>query len=160
YGAVEGTYRTLPPKVWSAEQPGLYAFGAAKSLAVPGRNQALKDQYHLTPDELFFLGKAHFERVEEAIFNEQPPAEADLKQAETPLAELFDRDADPKGWKLADAPARETTRMLFTLALQRKDAPRTVRFFEVLRERFPSVVIPFNEIVQTARAYRAMGERE
>ena len=32
--------------------------------------------------------------------------------------------------------------------------------FEVLRERFPSVVIPFNEIVRTARAYKEMGERE
>ena len=33
---------------------------------------------------------------------------------------LFNKDADPKGWKLHDDPARETVRMLFGLALQRQ----------------------------------------
>jgi uncharacterized protein YfaS (alpha-2-macroglobulin family)/TolA-binding protein len=160
YGALPGTYRALPARVSVVDQPGLYAYGTTKELAVLDRDGKPKDQYRLTPDELFFLGHAHFGRVEEAIFNEQAPPEIDVKAAEGYLSELFDRDADPKGWKLADAPARETTRMLFTLALHRNDAARTVRFFEVLRERFPSVVIPFKEIVQTARAYRAIGERE
>ncbi len=160
YGALEGGYRALPARVWSVERPGIYAYGTIKPLAVVGRDAQPKDEYRLTPDELFFLGKAHFERVEDAVAQEQAPTEADLKAAQAHLVELFDRDADPKGWKLRDDPARETTRMLFTLALHRKDAPQTVRFFEVLRERHPGVVIPFKEIVRTALAYRQMGERE
>ena len=106
----EGDFRTLPTRAWSVERPDLYAFGRTKQVRVLSRDQKPKDEYRLTPDELFFLGKANFDRAQEAILNEKPPAEADLKAAETNLTDLFDRDADPKGWKLADDPARETTR--------------------------------------------------
>lgn len=160
YGVREGTYRVLPTKIWAFERPSLYAYGTFKALAVVPRGTAIKNTYRLTPDELYYLGTAHFDRVQEAIANGKAPSEADLKSAEDHLLALFNKDADPKGWKLHDDPARETVRMLFTLALRRNDAARTVRFFEVLRERFPQVVIPFKEIVQTAKAYGNLGERE
>jgi hypothetical protein len=160
YGSQEGNYRTLPSKVWAFDQPNLSGYGTFKKFAVLHRDAKPKDEYKLTPDELFFLGKAHFDRGVGAGVPASPTAESDLKNAESYLTELYDKDADPKGWKLRDDPARETARMLFTLALRRNDAPKIVRFFEVLRERFPSLVIPFKEIVQTAKAYKAMGERE
>lgn len=160
YGSLEGNYRTLPSKAWAFDQPHLYGYGTFKKFAVLNREAKPSDTYRLTPDELLFLGKAHFDRAQEAVYEGKAPDESDLKNAESYLTELYDKDADPKGWKLRDDPARETARMLFTLALRRNDAPKIVRFFEVLRERFPSLVIPFKEIVQTAKAYKVMGERE
>jgi TolA-binding protein len=160
YGAQPGHYRVLPTKVWAFGQPDLYAHGTFKDLRVLRRDEAGKDEYRLTPDEIYFLGKAHFDRAQEAIAGGEAPKADDLKAAGQYLTDLFNRDADPKGWKLREEPGRQTARMLFTLALHRDDATNTVRFFEVLRERYPSLVIPFKEIVQTARAYGQMGERE
>lgn len=160
FGVRPGAYRVLPTKVSAFDRPGLYAYGTTRSLEVLGRDRESKDQYRLTPDELYFLGKAYFERVQDAIANSRTPDAGDLKLADQYLSELFNKDADPKGWKLRDDPSRETARMLYTLALRNGDAPATVRFFEVLRERYPQLVIPFKEIVQTAHAYGKMGEPE
>ena len=160
YGVRQGNYRVLPTKVWAFDRPAAYAYGATKTLQVLGRDEATKDKYRLTPDELYFLGKAYFDRVQDDVANDRTPAAADLKQASQNLTELFDKDADPKGWKLRDDPSRETVRMLYTIALRNDDAPTTIRFFEVLRERYPQLVIPFKEIVQTAHAYGKLGERE
>ncbi len=160
YGVRDGQYRVLPTKIWAFERPSLYAYGTFKNLNVLPRGAATKDNYRLTPDELYYLGKAHFDEAQKAINEGKTPDETNLKIAEENLLALFNKDADPKGWKLRDDPARETVRILFTLALRQNDPARTVRFFEVLRERFPQVVIPFKEIVQTAKAYGGLGERE
>lgn len=160
YGVRDGQYRVLPTKIWAFERPSLYAYGTFKNLNVLPRDAKTKDNYRLTPDELYYLGKAHFDEAQKAIAEGKTPDETHLKTAEEHLLALYNKDADPKGWKLRDDPARETVRMLFTLALRQNDAARTVRFFEVLRERFPQVVIPFKEIVQTAKAYGGLGERE
>jgi tetratricopeptide (TPR) repeat protein len=40
------------------------------------------------------------------------------------------------------------------------DAPRIVQMFEILRERYPQLVIPFDKTLTVGRAYRELGEFE
>ncbi|HIE53106.1 MAG TPA: hypothetical protein EYP85_15250 [Armatimonadetes bacterium] len=141
YGAFPGAYRVSPPRVWAAYQPQHYGLAPAGRLDVLRRDQPTTDQYRLTPDELYHLGTKHFERQDYAV-------------AEGHLSTLFDQ------WKLRERPFKETARMLFHLALHRGDAARTVRFFELLRERYPTHVVPLSEIVKVAQAYRQLGEHE
>jgi len=149
YGSLVGAYRVLPPRLWAYYQPAYFASGQPGTLRVLRRDQTSSDPYRLTPDERYFLGRAYFERK-------------DYAQAEGHLAELF------KLGNLREEPFRETARMLFYIYLDRfatgrggqEDAQRVVRFFEILREHAPTLVVPLEQIVQVARAYRAIGERE
>ena len=160
YGARPGNYRVLPAKIWSFERPGFYAFSTWKNFKVLPRGAKSNDEYRITPDEMYYLAKWSFERASEAELKGQTPDEGDWKIAEKYLTDLFNRDADAKGWKLDEGVGKDITRMLYSLALKSEDAPLTVRYFEVLRERFPDMVIAFPEIVRTAKAYGKIGEVE
>jgi len=150
YGSLTGAYRALPPRVWSYYQPGNFATGPVSRLNVLRRDQPSKDEYRLTPDERYFLGRAYFDRHQYAL-------------AEPHLTELFNH------WKLKDEPFKEVARMLFYVALDRftaeggdpaAEAQQVVRFFEILRERYPDLVVPLEKIVQVAQAYGAIHEWE
>jgi uncharacterized protein YfaS (alpha-2-macroglobulin family)/TolA-binding protein len=160
YGAQPGAYRVPPPKVWAFDRPQFYAFGTYKNFKVLPRGAKSSDDYRITPDEMYYLGKWSFDRAGEALAKNETPDAEDVQTAEKYLTELFNRDVDPKDWKLQENIAREVARMLFSLALRRGDNAATVKYFETLRERQPDLVIPFVEIVQTAKAYDAIGEHE
>jgi uncharacterized protein YfaS (alpha-2-macroglobulin family)/TolA-binding protein len=160
YGAQPGSYRVPPPKVWAFDRPQYYAFGTYKNFKVLPRGDVSSDDYRITPDEMFYLGRWSFDRAGQALAKNQTPDAEDVQTAEKYLTELFNRDAELKEWKLRDDIARDVARMLFTLALRRGDNAATVKYFETLRERQPDLVIPFVEIVQTAKAYDALGEHE
>ncbi len=57
---------------------------------------------------------------------------------------------------------RELARMLLWIHTGREnlDAERIVEMFEILRERHPELVIPFDKILVVGRAYRQIGEFE
>lgn len=160
YGAQPGHYRVLPAKVWSFDKPGHYAFSTYKDMQVLPRGAKGTDASRVTPDEIYYLAKWSYDRAQAAIARGEEPAPEDLKTAETNLKDLFDRDMDPKGWKLNASSGKDVANMLFTLALRGDDYAGTVRFFEVLRERHPDLVIAFPEIVKTAKAYGKIGETE
>lgn len=158
-GAQPGNYRVPPAKAWSWEKPGIYGLSTYKNFKVLPRT-ATVEEYPLTPDELFYLGKWSYEKAEAAIAKGEQPDSEDTAAAEKYLGELFNRDADPKDWKLTDQAGRDVSRILFSLALRKDDAAGTVKFFEALRERYPDLVIPFAEVVATAKAYGKIGETE
>lgn len=141
FGSLPGTYRSLPPQVWAYYQPDHYAFGEVASLKVLPRDRETSDKYRLTPDELYALGTALYEAKR-------------YEEADKHLTDFFDN------YKVREEPAKATAQRLFDIALKRGDAKRTVRFFEVLRERFPDHVVPFADIVRVAKAYREVGEPE
>jgi len=141
YGRLPGSYRGLPARVWSYYQPDLYAYSKPSDLRVLERGRKSGDEYRPTPDETYNLGKAYFERES-------------FKEAEAQLAPYYDQ------FKLRDEPSKETARMLFYCYLDQEKHDKVVRFFEVLNERHPTLVIPFSDIVAVARAYKALDERE
>jgi tetratricopeptide (TPR) repeat protein len=99
------------------------------------------DPYKATPDELFARGKALFQAGK-------------LVEAAQPLEELFG------GYTLNDAVAREAARMLLTIHIKDYQARKVVQDFEILREKGPDLVIPFDEVQVVGRAYRDIGEFE
>ena len=141
YGYLPGRYRALPPTLRSAYEPGRYHLGMAGALTVLEPGETSDDPYRPTPDELLARGRALFDlgRYEEA-------AEA--------LGTLWD------DYNLRDDVARDAARMLLTAHIALENPRPIVRFFEVLREKAPDEVIPFDEILVIGRAYREIGESE
>ena len=141
FGYLPGRYRALPPTLRSAYQPGRYHLGEAGALTVLEPGKTSDDPYRPTPDELLARGRALFDlgRFEEA-------AEA--------LGTLWD------DYNLRDDVAGDAARMLLTAQIALENPRPIVRFFEVLREKAPDEVIPFDEILVIGRAYREIGESE
>ena len=141
FGYLPGRYRALPTTLRSAYEPGRYHLGEAGALTVLEPGEASDDPYRPTPDELLARGRALFdlERYEEA-------AEA--------LGTLWD------DYNLRDDVARDAARMLLTAHIALENPRPIVRFFEILREKAPDEVIPFDEILVIGRSYREIGESE
>jgi len=141
YGYAPGEYRVLPTVIRTAYGSEVVAIGAPLGLTVLARGEKSTDKYRATPDELFNLGKALF-------------ADGRYDDAQAPLAELYEQ------WKLNDQPLRETARMLLDIAVERRQPKEVVKYFEVLRERYPEAVLPFDKMLGVAGAYRQVGEEE
>ncbi len=99
------------------------------------------DPYKATPDELYNRGKIHYDAGRFA-------------EASEPLEELFG------GYTLRDDIAREAARMLLTIHIKEYNARKVVQYFEVLKEKSPDLVIPFDEVLVVGRAYRDINEHE
>lgn len=140
-GRHPGKYRALPTVVYGALRPDLVAFGDAIQLTVLPREQASSDPYRLTPDELWEFGKAAFER-------------RDHDTAHRLLGELA------AGWTLRSDILREVARMMLFVSIQKQDARGTVKWFEELKDRYPDLVVPFEDIRAVGRAYLDIGEFE
>jgi tetratricopeptide (TPR) repeat protein len=91
--------------------------------------------------ELYQLGRLYFE---DGLY----------EQALIHLTRLFERDHDYNEQDLA--------RMLLWIHTTEAyyEAPIVVEMFEILRERYPSLEIPFDKILVVGRAYRDIGEFE
>ena len=68
HGYLPGQYRALPATIRSAYEPGRFHLGPVNDLRVRAPGEPSTDPYKPTPDELFALGKAHFDagRIAEA----------------------------------------------------------------------------------------------
>lgn len=141
FGFLEGEYQILPPNLKSLFEPHRMSTGEAIRLTVIERNQKSNDPFKMTPDELYYLGKAHFD--------------ANDYDASAPLLkELFETYA------LQDAYFKETAKMLLYVALEKKNSKEVVRFFEILKERYPQLVIDFGRIIKIGLAYGDLKEFE
>jgi hypothetical protein len=141
--ALPGQYRTLPVVVHNAHDPSMRASGEPLTLEVLARGEKSSDPYRPTPDELFYLGKSHYEAGERA-------------QAHALLAKLFAEFES----KLRDDPLREGAEMLLYLSIEREEPREVVRYFEILKEKNPDLTIRFESILAVGAAYRQIGEHE
>ncbi len=140
-GYAPGTYRAMPVVIRDTMHPGRMRVAGGKTLTVLGPGEESDEPYNLNKQELYKLGTLHF--------NDGLYADA-LEH----LTELHKRDHDYNEKHLA--------RMLLWILTTEKyyEAPRIVEMFEVLRERYPDLEIPFDKILVVGRAYRDIGEFE
>jgi len=117
--------------------------GTSQPIRVLERGQKSADTYRMTPDELYHLGKAAYD-------------DKDYDAASQQLRALF----DAKDWRLDDSVYRETARMLLFVSIEQNKPADVVRFFEILKEKYPELTIPFDEIVKVGDAYVTMKEYE
>ena len=141
YGFLPGRYRTLPAVVRSVQEPGRFHLGQPGELTVLGAGEPLTDPYRPTPDELYARGKAEYEagRWEEAAAALEP---------------LFAE------YTLRDDVEKDAARMLLWTAIDRYEPRQIVRYFEVIRDKAPELVLGFDKLQVIGRAYRDLGELE
>ncbi|MFI5380764.1 MAG: outer membrane protein assembly factor BamD, partial [Tepidisphaerales bacterium] len=140
-GYATGGYRVLPTVVRDVVTPGRMRIAEAKELSVLAPGEPSKDPYQWNSAERFAMGSAYFN---DGLY----------KEALGYLAELYKVD---KAYN-----ERELARMLLWIyaSLEFYDAKQIVAVFEVVRERHPDLVIPFDKILVVGKAYRDIGEFE
>jgi alpha-2-macroglobulin len=141
YAAFPGSYRSPPAVVRSTYNPAINNNTDAFSLPLGKRGTEKKVAYRMTPDELYNLGVALVKD----------------KDSEGALGylEKFITGYAPREKYLVDAAGK-----LFRIAFDGGDDARLIRYFELLRERAPSLSLTFQETARVGTAYRARGEHE
>ncbi len=137
-----GDYRVPPTIIRSLYRPEVFGVNETEMIAVLPRGQESPDPYKLTPDEAYNLGRMNFN-------------DGRFEAADKYLSELIAGD-----WLLRDEPYRESIRMLLTCALRLDQPERIVDWFEILKEKYPDLVVPFGDIVRVADAYARTGQHE
>ena len=140
-GYAPGDYRALPPVIRDAMNPDRMSVGTVGNLAVLSPGEKSDDPYRMNKGELYKLGQLHFD---DGLY-----AEA-LKY----LADLYKQDHDYNEQHLA--------RMLLWIYTtpEHYEAARIVEMFEILRERYPNLEVPYDKILIVGKAYRDIGEFE
>ena len=141
YGYLPGEYKVLPTKIHSPYNPELFDYGEAYHITVLKRGQAVTEQYKKTPDELYYYGKVLFD---EKLYSEARPL----------LQKLFEE------FRLDPDPYRDTARMLMYIAIAEDNSRDIVQYFEVLKEKYPDLVLSFEDVVRVGKAYRDIQEYE
>ncbi len=140
-GYATGEFRVLPTVVRDAVNPGRMRVGAQAELFVLAPGVDSDDPYVMNDAERFALGKLNFD---DGLYD----------KALTYLADLFKRNRDYN--------ERDLARMLLWIYTSpgRYDARQVIAVFEILRERYPDLEIPFDKILQVGKAYRDLNEFE
>lgn len=141
YGYLPGGYQILPSRLWNLFQPYRMSTGESQKFSILKRGEVSQDPFKHTPMELYHLGKLHFE-------------EGNYSEAEKYLEELF------KYENLQESYYRETARMLLYTAIERNSSKDIVKYFEILKERYPSLFIDFGRIIRIGSAYGDIKEFE
>jgi uncharacterized protein YfaS (alpha-2-macroglobulin family)/tetratricopeptide (TPR) repeat protein len=142
-GYTAGSFRVLPTIAESLYSKGLMSIGRPDTIEVLNRGEKSTDPYKPTPDELYYLGKAYFD-------------DGNNTEAGRHLTPFFDEWSD----KLNDEPLRETARMLLFVSIDKGDARDVVKYFEVLKEKYPELFIPFDKVLAVGKAYKEIEEFE
>ncbi len=140
-GYAPGSFHAAPTVVRSFYQPQRIAVSTAKAFDVLPRGTASRDEYKLTPRELFEFGKRLVAKGQFAAGAEH-------------LTQLI------KQYHLQDAAYRETVQALFKAALATGQDRAIVENFEIIKEKLPDIEIDFKSILRVALAYRSLGEYE
>ncbi len=143
YGYTAGKFRTAPTIVRNFYDPERMMVTQPRPLTVLAAGQKSKDEYKTTPRELYELGKRMLAKKEYA-------------RAGGYLSELFNNSTvtlKPEIYK-------EVAQMLFEVALKVGKSPDIVRYFEVIKEKWPDLEISFEQIVKVGAAYRELNEYE
>jgi len=140
-GFLPGSYRAAPTIVRNAHRPSQIAVAQLHTLTVLPLGAESKDPYRLTPQELLALGGRAFQQSQ-------------WQEANSLLTELVTK------WEVSDAAYREVIAMLLDVQLELNDAAQTVRYFEIIRDKWPEERIPFAKLLRIGAAYQAIGEHE
>ncbi|MCF7673891.1 MAG: tetratricopeptide repeat protein [Akkermansiaceae bacterium] len=138
---VPGTFRVLPPVIREVGNPGFMAVGPTTGLTVLAPGEKSADLYQMNIGERFSLGQCYFN-------------DGDLATSLEYLSAVFKENPKHNESELA--------RMLLWIHTTEKfyDARKIVEMFEILRERYPSLEIPFDRILVVGKAYQDIGEHE
>lgn len=140
----EGVYRIPPTRLQSLYRPDRYNLnGAEQVFTILPRGTPSPEPYRKTPDELYNLARMNYD-------------DGNYAATGALLRELL----DARDWMLNDDPYRESIRMLLTVALKADNAGDTVNYFEILKEKYPALVVPYEEIVRVAAAYAKTDQHE
>ncbi|HUY34628.1 MAG TPA: tetratricopeptide repeat protein [Pirellulales bacterium] len=141
HGYLPGAYRAAPTVIRNPYRPEQLAVAQSKSLAVLPLGAASGDEYQLTPQELYEFGKRQF-------------AKRELAAAGTYLTELVEK------WQLQPAIYQEAVTMLLDVHLEQGPDAAIVRYFELIKEKWPEVELSFEKIMRIGAAYDKIGEYE
>ncbi len=119
-----------------AAAPGIYP-----GIAVLPPGADYRAGWQMTPGERLAAGRIRFGLKQ-------------WKEAREALAPLFEKAV------LMEGPAVEAARMLAYSAIELQEHETVVRFFEILKEKSPAEVVPFDRIRAVGRAYAAANEHE
>jgi len=141
YGTSAGEYRLGPTILRGYRDPAQMVTTAPRLLTVLPAGEKSSDEYKLTPRELYELGTRYL-------------AKGDQTRAGLYLSELFDK------YQLRPEIYRETAQKLLEVSLQQGQPGPIVRYFEVLKEKYPDLELSFTQIFQVGAAYRDLREYE
>jgi uncharacterized protein YfaS (alpha-2-macroglobulin family)/TolA-binding protein len=140
-GCLGGVYRAGPTILRSGDGLLPLCVSRPATLAVLPEGAVSSDPYRLSPDEL-----CHLARIEKQ--------QGDRPSALRHLTELVEN------WSLAAEPHKQSVEMLLDLHLELGPAAKVVQYFEIVREKWPEVEVPFDKVLKVGAAYLAMGEQE
>ena len=143
-GYVPGDYQVLPTicrSFYNMQQMAVANADAPRQLAVLNVGEESQDEYRLSPDELYHFGQRYL-------------AAGDYEAAHTHLTQLVE------GWELEGNTYRDVVTMLFRTSLLKESQGEIVRYFEIVKERYPDFEMTFEQILQVASAYLDLGEYE
>ncbi len=140
-GYVPGKFRVLPCTIREIGNPAFLAISPTTEITVMATGEKSPDPYEMNLGERFALGKCHFTDGEDAKALEY-------------LTAVFKEDPKHNESELA--------RMLLWIHTKQEfyDARKIVEMFEILRERFPTLEIPFDKILVVGKAYQDIDEFE
>jgi tetratricopeptide (TPR) repeat protein len=140
-GYVPGKFRILPAVIRELGNPAFLAVGPTQALTVLSVGEESPDPYVMNLNERFTLGQLHFNDGEYARALEY-------------LSAVFKENSKSNESELA--------RMLLWIHTTPEfyDARKIVEMFEILRERYPSLEIPFDRILVVGKAYQDIKENE
>lgn len=140
-GYLPGTFRVLPPVIREVGNPSFIAVGPTTNLTILADGEKTPDPFKMNISERFALGQCYFNDGDDATALEY-------------LSAVFKENSKYNESDLA--------RMLLWIHTKPQfyDARKIVEVFEILRERYPSLEIPFDRILVVGKAYQDIGESE
>ncbi len=140
-GYAPGNFRILPTTIREIGNPAFLSVGPTPALTVLAQGEKSPDAYDLNISERYALGTLYFNDGEDAkaleyltaVFTENP------KYNESELARMLLWIYTKPGFY---------------------DAKKIVQMFEILRERYPTLEIPFDKLLVVGQAYRDINEHE
>ncbi len=130
-----GSFQFPPAQVISLADPGRRALGGEMEFVVEDSSSPAPDR-RVTPDELYQVGKL-------ALALDPELAQSKLEALSTE-------------YQLREAIAIEVLGKLLFAAIDLDDHQRIVKYFELTKEKNPSLVIPFAKVRPVQQAYRAL----
>lgn len=130
------------PASYGVIRPGRSSEGNMKLEVLPPGSPS-KDQYVLSPQEMYELGKMAF-------------GKQNWQEAEKYLGQLL----TSTNWRVRDEVLKELAPMMVDISLQLDKPHEVVQYFEILKVKWPDFEIPFDKILKIAACYERMGEYE